>query len=113
LANDEQATELQRFTRVYEEDWETETDADVAIHRYMAQCAVCPLLSEELNRLLLIERTAGGTTHDAAMQPGRAHIHRALVQAIVDRDADSAEYLMKKHIQDGYQEVMREFEDER
>jgi hypothetical protein len=28
-----------------------------------------------------------------------------------DRDADSAEYLMKKHIQKGYCEAMREFVD--
>jgi len=105
--NDEQAAELQRLARVYEANWKTETDADVAIHQYIAQCADCPLLSEELDRLMLIERTAGGTTHDAAMRPGRAHIHRALVQAIVDRDRDSAEYLMKKHIQEGSREGVR------
>jgi DNA-binding GntR family transcriptional regulator len=31
------------------------------------------------------------------------------VQAIIDHDADSAEYLMKKHIQGGYETVQREF----
>ncbi len=61
---------------------------------------------------MLIERTAGRPTHDATIRPGLAHIHRALVQAIVDRDADSAEYLMKKHIQNGYHEAMREMEEE-
>jgi len=111
--NDEQAAELERLARVYEESWKTESDADVAIHRHIARCAGCPLLSEELERLMLIERTAGRPTHDAAIRPGLAHIHRALVQAIVDRDADSAEYLMKKHVQNGYQAVMREFADER
>lgn len=30
-----------------------------------------------------------------------------VVQAIVDHDADSAEYLMKRHIQGGYAEVQR------
>ena len=66
-----------------------------------------PLLSEELDRLMLIERTAGRPAHDASIRPGLAHIHRSLVQAIVDRDADSAEYLMKKHIQNGYRDAMR------
>ena len=110
---DEQATELQRLSEAYEATWETESDADVAIHRYIAQCADCPLLSEELDRLMLIERTAGGRSHDTTNRPGSAHIHRALVQAIVDRDADSAEYLMKKHIREGYRQAMREFKNDR
>ena len=58
---------------------------------------------------MLIERTAGRPAHNVTNRTGRAHIHRALVQAIVDCDADSAEYLMKKHIQNGYREAMREF----
>ena len=111
--NDEQATQLQKLSEAYEANWETESDADVVIHQHIARCAGCPLLSEELDRLMLIERTAGRPTHNATIRPGLAHIHRALVQAIVDRDSDSAEYLMKKHIQNGYQEVMREFANDR
>jgi len=111
--NDEQVTQLQKISEAYEANWETESDADVVIHQHIARCAGCPLLSEELDRLMLIERTAGRPTHDATIRPGLAHIHRAIVQAIVDRDSDSAEYLMKKHIQNGYQEVMREFANDR
>ncbi len=111
--NDDQATELQRLASVYEENWKTESDDDVAIHLHIARCAGCPLLSEELDRLMLIERTAGRPAHDATIRPGLAHIHRALVQAIVDRDADSAEYLMKKHIQNGYREALRQLKNDR
>jgi len=89
-----------------------EPDADIAIHRHIAQCVGCPLLCDELDRLMLIERTAGRAPHKATPRPGSAHIHRALVQAIVDGDSDSAEYLMRKHIQNGYRETMREFTEE-
>lgn len=110
--DDDQAAELRELSQAYEAAWKTErleTDADIEIHRHIARCAGCALLSEELDRLLLIERTAGRAIHDASSRPGHAHIHRALVQAIIDRDNDSAEYLMKKHIQNGYREAMREF----
>ncbi len=109
---DEQAAELQELSQVYESAWEAkrlEADADIAIHRHIGRCAGCPLLSDELERLMLIEHTAGRVVHDSSTRLGHAHIHRALVQAIIDRDADSAEYLMKKHIQNGYREAMREF----
>ncbi len=41
---------------------------------------------------------------------GASHIDtwRAVVQAIVDHDIDAAEYMMKKHIQNGLQETLRE-----
>jgi DNA-binding GntR family transcriptional regulator len=113
---DEQAAELQELSQAYETAWQTEhleADADIVIHRHIARSAGSPLLSDELDRLMLIERTAGRAMHDATPRPGHAHIHRALVQAIIDRDADSAEYLMKKHIQNGYREAMREFANER
>ena len=111
---DLQVTQLQDLAKSYETAWRTaqlEADADIALHRHIAVCAGCKLLSDELDRLMLIERTAGRSTHDPATRPRGAHIHRALVRAIIDRDADSAEYLMKKHIHNGYQEAMREFTD--
>lgn len=111
----EEATTLQKLATAYERAWETqdhEAEADVAIHRYLAECARCPLLATELDRLRLIELTAGRHLV-AAIRPGHPHSHRALVQAIVDRDADSAEYLMKKHIQHGYDEARREFQERR
>lgn len=104
---------LQELAQAYERAWEAnhqEAGADVAIHRHIAECARCPLLKGELDRFLLIERTAGRSLKSQCGRPGHSHIHRALVQAIVDHDADSAEYLMQKHIQDGYDEARREFD---
>lgn len=91
-------------------DWQATGQADVELHRRIAQAARCPLLAEELDRLLLIERTAGqlGAADPAAVSPYTSH--RALLQALEDRDADAAEYFMKKHIQAGYRDVLRRVE---
>jgi len=107
--SDEQAADLLELSRGFESAWEAEHhegDADISIHRHIARCAGCPLLCDELDRLMLIERTAGVVKHDSTSRLGHVHIHRALVAAITDRDVDSAEYLMKKHIQNGYGEAM-------
>lgn len=112
-ATTEETQVLQELAQAYERAWEAnhqEADADVAIHRHIAECARCPLLKGELDRFLLIERTAGRSLKSQCGRPGHSHIHRALVQAIVDHDADSAEYLMQKHIQHGYAEARREFD---
>ena len=111
-ATPEETQVLQELAQAYERAWEAnhqEADADVAIHRHIAECARCPLLKGELDRFLLLERTAGRSLKSQCGRPGHTHIHRALVQAIVDHDADSAEYLMQKHIQNGHQEALREF----
>jgi DNA-binding GntR family transcriptional regulator len=83
---------------------------DIAIHKLIARAASCNLVEQELNRLLAIELTAGKlapTQPAAAMSHSR---HRGLIQAITDRDADAAEYLMKKHIQLGYADIQRAME---
>lgn len=106
----EETVVLQKLAEAFERDVKAHDDcgeADVAIHRHIAFCARCPLLNEELDRLLLIEQTAGRSFSSEFEQVCNPHCHRALVQAIVDHDADSAEYLMKKHIQSGYAEVQR------
>ena len=106
----EESRVLQELAQAYEHAWETdhqEAEADVAIHRHIAECARCPLLTGELDRFLLLERTAGRSLKSQCGRPGHPHIHRALVLAIVDHDPDSAEYLMKKHIQYGYEEAQR------
>lgn len=111
--NSEESQTLQELARTYERAWEGqdhEAEADVAIHRHIAQCARCPLLRAELERFRLIELTAGRHLRAELTRPGHPHIHRALVQAIVDHDAASAEYLMKKHIQQGYDEARREID---
>lgn len=105
----EEVQTLQALDRAYEEAWqanEGESEADVAIHRHIAQSARCPIVMEELDRFLLIEQTTGSRLTDRAARTGHPRSHRALVQAIADHDADSAEYLMKKHIQNGYQETV-------
>jgi DNA-binding GntR family transcriptional regulator len=108
----ENAKTLQALAKAYEEAWHNrhlEGEADIDIHRQIAACAGCPVLLTELDRFLLIERTAGRALTPGTVQPGHPHVHRAVVQAIVDHDADSAEYLMKRHIQNGFQEALREF----
>ena len=114
--SDEQIRRLQELASAYETGWEQnqrEHESDIAIHRHIAECAGCPLLVAELERLMLIERTAGRMMQNSKRQAGQAYVHRAVVQAIADGDADSAEYLMKKHIQNGYEEAMRELSDQK
>lgn len=109
----EESQVLRELAQAYEHAWEVthhESEADIAIHRHIAQCARCPLLQKELERLRLIELTAGRHLRAALTRPGHPHSHRALVQAIIDHDGASAEYLMKKHIQHGYDEARREFD---
>ncbi len=109
----EESRELQELAQAHERAWEVvqhESEADVAIHRHIARCARCPLLQGELERFRLIELTAGRHLRPKQTRPGHPHIHRALVQAIIDHDSASAEYLMKKHIQNGYEEAQREFD---
>ena len=106
----EETQVLQKLAEAFERDVEANHESgetDIAIHRHIAACACCPLLNEELDRLLLIEQTAGRSFNSEVEQICNPHCHRALVQAIIDHDADSAEYLMKRHIQSGYAEVQR------
>jgi DNA-binding GntR family transcriptional regulator len=76
---------------------------DAAIHRFIVHCSRCALLEEELNRLLLIEQTAG--RKEASFHEPQSH--EGLIQAIADREADLGEYLLRKHIQIGYQELLK------
>ncbi|MDA1166235.1 MAG: GntR family transcriptional regulator [Planctomycetota bacterium] len=113
--NSEESQTLRELAQAYEHAWEVthhESEVDIAIHRHIAACARCPLLQQELERFRLIELTAGRHLRATLTRPGHPHIHRALVQAIVDHDAQSAEYLMKGHIQHGYDEMRREFEEQ-
>jgi len=82
-------------------------ELEVKIHRCIADNADCSLLLEELNRLLLIEKTITANMQLTDQSQYR-HSHRTIVEAIADRDGDSAEYLMKKHIQNGHMELMRQ-----
>ncbi len=108
---DEESRELEALSQEFENIWEhgyqldKESEADLAIHRCIARCAHSPFLSNELDRLMLLKRTIG---RELYLGPGDPLDHRALVQALIDHDADSAEYLMKKHIQKGYQTAMAE-----
>ncbi len=80
-------------------------ELEIKIHRCITDNADCPLLLEELNRLLLIERTITANV-ELTDQTQYRHSHRTIVEAIADRDGDSAEYLMKKHIQNGHSELV-------
>jgi DNA-binding GntR family transcriptional regulator len=87
---------------VSQEDSETHKQLEVEIHQFIAKCSGCPLLEDELNRLLLIELTAAEDCYATQDMNKYMFSHRAIVNAIADGDEDSAEYLMKKHIQNGY-----------
>ena len=108
--SESQIKTLQQLNKSYEaamviRDHSESGRLDITIHKLIAQAAQCPLLAEELDRLLLIECTAGQSSKNSYKQSTR-NAHRALIRAIADRDEDSAQYLMKKHIQSGYQEVL-------
>jgi DNA-binding GntR family transcriptional regulator len=110
---DEQVQELVELAQTFEAVWEKEriaAEKDIEIHRHIAECAGCPILVEELDRLRVLECTAGRSIPRDRKRPDGPNIHRALVEAIVDRDADSAEYIMKKHIRRGYQEILDQFD---
>jgi DNA-binding GntR family transcriptional regulator len=83
-------------------------ELEVEIHRFIVHCAQCPLLDEELGRLLLIERTAASLPIPACDPPRHWFSHWAVIEAIAHHDADSAEHLMKKHILAGYEDTVRE-----
>ena len=107
----EQLEQLRLLNQAYESATTGQSDAgngkfDIAIHKLIADASQCKLVAEELDRLLLIERTAGRNLHSNPASPLAHSAHRALIQAIADRDSDSAEYLMKKHIQSGYHDVV-------
>ena len=52
---------------------------------------------------MLINRTVPGCPIDPADWQRYTFLHRAIVEAISHRDPESAEFLMKKHIQHGHQ----------
>jgi DNA-binding GntR family transcriptional regulator len=79
---------------------------DMELHHYIVRCANCPLVEQELSRLMLIERTIP-SPYPESFDCGRYYAsHNAIVHAIAHHDADSAEYLMKKHIEVGYEESL-------
>ena len=99
--SDEQIQELKQLHQKYlhsvsNKDFDKSRLFDFEIHHFIAKCADCSLISEELERLSLVEKTAG--KGDFSVPP---YVHNALIQAIEDHDIDSAEYFMKKHIRTG------------
>ena len=84
-------------------------DFELRIHRRIIENSGCPILQQELFRLLLIENTI--VTDTPIVNRARyLRSHRIIVQAIADRDGESAEFLMKKHIQNGQKEKTHWFE---
>lgn len=103
---DEEIAQLEELgqrlrTATVEKDMEQICQLDSAIHRFIVHCARCNLLEEELSRLLVIEQTAG--RRDTSFREPQSH--QGLIRAIADRDAEMAEYLVRKHVQAGYREL--------
>jgi DNA-binding GntR family transcriptional regulator len=104
----EQAGELQglcdQFDAAAERDDQPGVNQlELAIHKGIVRIADAGLLAEELERLLLIERTAARTLPEGPGPSDYRYSHRAVVQAIADGDAEGAAYLMKRHIRSGYE----------
>lgn len=79
---------------------------DMELHHYIVRCANCPLVEQELSRLMLIERTISEPYPEEFDWNGYYASHNAIVHAIVHHDPASAEYLMKKHIEAGYDGIL-------
>lgn len=80
-ATPEETRVLEKLAEAFEGNVEANHDsgdADLAIHRHIAASARCPLLNEELDRLLLIERTAGRSFDSETEQICHPHCHRIL-----------------------------------
>lgn len=100
-----ESAKLEELSRAYEQAWgdaEAEPMADRALHRHIAECGQHTLLQREYGRYQLIEITAGRHLRDELAKPATPQVHRALVQAVLDHDAESAAYLMKKHLDQEY-----------
>ncbi len=101
---------LKRLGREFEKavlakDQDRSSELDVEIHRFIMRGADCPLLLEEIERLRLLEMTAGGRKK---VEPkSLIQRHKALIQAISDRDGDFAEYMAKRHVRSGYEEILQ------
>ncbi|MDA0660537.1 MAG: GntR family transcriptional regulator [Planctomycetota bacterium] len=79
---------------------------DLEFHLLIVRGAHCPLLEQELNRLLLIERTVPGSIIAPAEWEVYARSHEGIVKAIVAGDEDLTELLLKRHIQVGYKQTL-------
>ena len=108
----EQIETLERLNLQYEDcakqhNTEGLVSLEIKLHNFIAECADCPVIRDEIKRLVLVERTAGqgNVSYNTTSMP---NTHKALIQAISDRDPDSAEYLMRKHIRNGYNEIVEE-----
>ena len=84
-------------------DKASDAQLDTAIHKFISKCAHCSFLADKLDRLSLLEQTAMANEHRVAPAYYRTS-HRYIIQAIIDHDAEAAEYLMRKHIQRGASE---------
>jgi len=79
---------------------------DIEIHHFIVHCARCPIVETELSRLMLIERTVPGNALPRDWERYRVS-HNALIQAIGHHDPDAAEYLMKRHIEVGFADMLQ------
>jgi DNA-binding GntR family transcriptional regulator len=87
--------------------YSTFMELEIKIHRCIVLNAGSGILMEELERLVFIEKTIAA--HKKLDNPAQyRHSHRTIVDAIADGDGNSAEYLMKKHIQNGHKELMQQ-----
>ena len=77
---------------------------DMEIHHFIVRCANCQFIEQEIRRLTLIERTVSKPFPGSFDWSRYYCSHNALIHAIEHRDPDSAEYLMKKHFEQGLED---------
>lgn len=101
-----QDTERRFQIAAKQQDFETSVHLDLEIHLQIVRGAQCPLLERELDRLLLIQRTLSDRFPVTETWDHYAVSHQGIVQAIADKDADLTEFLIRKHIQAGYETTL-------
>ncbi|MDD5728546.1 MAG: GntR family transcriptional regulator [Victivallales bacterium] len=107
---DKQILQLRRLSRQYEtaiqnNDVSALHSLEVDIHLAIVRDTGCSFILEELERLFLIEKTILANTKPVLATA--YYSHQAIIEAIANHDEDGAEYLMKKHIQNGFQEFLQ------
>lgn len=79
---------------------------DLEIHRHIVRYANCQFIEQEIRRLTLIECTVSSPLPISFDWNRYYSSHSVIVHAIEHHDPDSAEYLMKKHCEQGYKDYL-------
>ena len=107
---DEQVMRLRKLSAQYEAAVQSGNEhafrrLEIEIHRAIMENSGCSFILEELEKLFLIEKTILANTNPVVSSA--YYSHQAIIEAIANHDAEGAEYLMKKHIQNALREFLQ------